>query len=450
MKKLFLFAAVLLGMGTMNAQVTVNEQYPGDERAEKVYNHALDVQKDENPRSLRTTYVANRFRDNWFLSLQGGVSQMIDNDAVKMDFADQFNWSGGLSIGKWFSPVWGLRVSLNAAQVQGFYASQDLGAGTWYTGGANIDKTTKAKRYMTPSTVQEQGYIKQYYLNDAMTADGTKGYGYDVTYGAASVDFLWNMKNSFMGYNPKGFFNPVMYFGVGYAGTFPDGDEVKMVHNVMAKGGLQFNFRLGRSVDLFLDGSVMAVPESFDRLVGKNRPIDLIGNYNIGLNIKFPFQDFIRADFNDPALTRDLNNKINDLRRENEELRNRPLPVCPECPEQVVVVEEAQVSFLPTPVFFSIGSAKITANQYYAIEQAAKFLKDNPNHKLQLTGYADKQTGTASFNKELSEQRVKAVADMLVNKYGINRNRLEIDAKGDIIQPFDHNDWNRVVLFVAE
>ena len=39
---------------------------------------------------------------------------------------------------------------------------------------------------------------------------------------------------------------------------------------------------------------------------------------------------------------------------------------------------------------------------------------------------------------------------MLVNKYGISRDRLKLDWKGDTAQPYDENVWNRIVLMSAE
>ena len=50
----------------------------------------------------------------------------------------------------------------------------------------------------------------------------------------------------------------------------------------------------------------------------------------------------------------------------------------------------------------------------------------------------------------LSKRRAEAVADILVKKYGISRDRLKIDWKGDTVQPYAENVWNRIVLMSAE
>ena len=78
----------------------------------------------------------------------------------------------------------------------------------------------------------------------------------------------------------------------------------------------------------------------------------------------------------------------------------------------------------------------------------AEWLKANPNEKVNIVGYADRNTGTAEYNLQLSERRANAVADALVNKYGIDRSRLNVKYDGSDIQPYpSDNDWNRIVIF---
>lgn len=77
----------------------------------------------------------------------------------------------------------------------------------------------------------------------------------------------------------------------------------------------------------------------------------------------------------------------------------------------------------------------------------AQWLKQNPNQKVMIDGYADKKTGTSSYNMKLSERRAKAVAEALNKKYGIDSSRLIIKAFGSDTQPYDVNNWNRIVIF---
>ena len=67
-----------------------------------------------------------------------------------------------------------------------------------------------------------------------------------------------------------------------------------------------------------------------------------------------------------------------------------------------------------------------------------------------VVGYADKDTGTADYNLQLSEKRANAVADALVNTYGIDRSRLTVKYDGSDVQPYSTNDWNRIVIFTQK
>ena len=80
----------------------------------------------------------------------------------------------------------------------------------------------------------------------------------------------------------------------------------------------------------------------------------------------------------------------------------------------------------------------------------AQILKANPDTKIAIKGYADKRTGTSAYNQKLSERRANAVKDILVG-YGVDADRMTIDAFGDSEQPYTEvNNWNRVVIMTVK
>ncbi len=256
----------------------------------------------------------------------------------------------------------------------------------------------------------------------------------------STFDFLLNLKNVFTSYNPKAFFNPVLYGGFGYAHTFKDGDKTA-INNVMGKAGLELNFRLGDRWNLFLDGNMLLLPENFDYRVGGDIVQDFVGNYTIGLTYRFNFRHFIKAPFHD-------NSQIDELNREINELRNRPEVICPPvvvCPEPEIEKEVVEL----TPVFFTLDSYIVRDNQLLSIANAAKYLINNPGSKLEIAAYADRNTGNPKYNMKLSENRVNAVAKVMIEKFGIAGDRLQLRFYGDTVQPFDENDWNRVAIFIV-
>ena len=117
---------------------------------------------------------------------------------------------------------------------------------------------------------------------------------------------------------------------------------------------------------------------------------------------------------------------------------------CPEVQETVSVTETAP---LMATVRFKINSDVITPEEDVNVYNIAQWMKNNPDQNVVISGYADKDTGTSEYNMTLSKKRAQAVYDMLTNKYGINPDRLAIQASGSDVQPYEVNNWNRIVIF---
>ena len=66
------------------------------------------------------------------------------------------------------------------------------------------------------------------------------------------------------------------------------------------------------------------------------------------------------------------------------------------------------------------------------LQAVSDLIKSTPHTKYLLCGYADKQTATPAHNLMLSENRVKAVYDALVNQFGVNPDQLVTDFKGGV------------------
>jgi len=112
------------------------------------------------------------------------------------------------------------------------------------------------------------------------------------------------------------------------------------------------------------------------------------------------------------------------------------------------VVTKTRV-FLP-PVHFPLDVHLVQKREVYKVELAAKYLDEDQSRTLHLEGYADRKTGNPKYNQGISERRVREVRRWLVEKYGIDPNRLTIGWQGDLKQPFDVNELNRAVLFIGD
>ncbi|MDE6263173.1 MAG: OmpA family protein, partial [Muribaculaceae bacterium] len=220
--------------------------------------------------------------------------------------------------------------------------------------------------------------------------------------------------------------------------------------------GLQLRFRLCRYVDFFLEGRATFAGDNFNNIAG-GRPVDMgfqgTGGFTFNLGGK-SFQTYDPCA--DQAYIADLNGQVNDLRAELAVTAaalaqaESQLP----CPE-VKVVETAapqpvQAAPLMSTVRFTINSAKVSPMEMVNVYNVAEYMKANPDTKVVITGYADKDTGTATYNQKLSEKRAQAVYDILVNNYGISADRLTKSAEGSAEQPYDTNNWNRIVIFTQQ
>ena len=127
-------------------------------------------------------------------------------------------------------------------------------------------------------------------------------------------------------------------------------------------------------------------------------------------------------------------------------------PKIVEKPVEKIVYKEVEKKAEPLrrDVFFTINSAKISSKEMKKVEEIAMYLNISPSAKVAITGYADKGTGNASINKSLSERRAAAVVKALKEKFGIDESRISFDSKGDIEQPFEENNKNRVSICIAQ
>ncbi len=105
--------------------------------------------------------------------------------------------------------------------------------------------------------------------------------------------------------------------------------------------------------------------------------------------------------------------------------------VVKEVPVEVIKEVPAKLTGSYTDdLYFVIGKAEIRPEEAFKLGQIAQILKENPDARITVTGYADSATGNASINKALSEQRAQTVVDML-KKAGIEASRISFNASVD-------------------
>lgn len=83
-------------------------------------------------------------------------------------------------------------------------------------------------------------------------------------------------------------------------------------------------------------------------------------------------------------------------------------------------------------IFFGINQTALTSSEEEKLKKVKEVLDENPGLGLELTGYAD-NTGTVSYNLQISAKRVDAVKDYFIS-LGIEESRINSDVGGLIIR----------------
>ncbi len=355
------------------------------------------AQQTETP-THKYSVATNSFWANWYVSAGADFTAAYtsqENCCNKNPFSvDRGTFGFDVAVGKWFTPGIGLRTKFN-----GIWAKQ------------------------------------------VNTRDDHHSYNYWNIH----EDVTFNLSNLLFGYNEKRVWNFIPYVGMGVMRNM-SANEYALTYNF----GLLNNFRVSSRVQIFadlsctagegfIDGADFGYPAKsvfatrrYDKLVGLSVGV----TYNLGKHTweKTPDVDALMA-MNKEQLDA-LNASLKEQQDENARLRDMLANQKP-----VTTVEtKTQVVTTAQSVFFNIGSSKIASRKDLVnVKEVAEYAKANGS-KILVTGYADSKTGSAEFNKQLSEKRAQAVADELV-KMGVNRDNIITEAKGgvDTISPFSYN-----------
>ena len=304
-------------------------------------------------------------------------------------------------------------------------------------------------------------------VNGWKTRSGLKSLNatYDFNYVNSNLDLMVNLTNVFM---PKEHLYPVNFYLIGGVGlTYAwDNDDLKelmvyakdknlyhawdddrLVHNFRA--GLQMEANLAKNVSLNLEVTANNMADRF------NSKVNHRGDWQVqamaGITFKFGYKKKEVGSLTSTTAQSNYNNN------QNADMANAKQPIAAGKSEKVVTPAPKPA---PKPVvkeetkkvhiFFKINSAKINESEEAKLKELAEWMKAHPDTKTELQGYADAKTGTRAYNKKISKQRTEAVTNLLIDKYGISKDRISTIAMGDAVQPFNENDKNRVVIGIAK
>ena len=107
-----------------------------------------------------------------------------------------------------------------------------------------------------------------------------------------------------------------------------------------------------------------------------------------------------------------------------------PAPVVvppPEPTPKPVIIEKGRQTL---NVEFDFDKSTIKKGYYKDIDDLVKVMKDYPDLNVVIEGHTD-SVGTAEYNKKLSQERADSVKKYMVEKGGIDANRLKAQGFGE-------------------
>lgn len=335
------------------------------------------------------------FDGYWFMQLQGGVAHTIG----ETKFTDLLSPSAAVSLGYQFSPVFGARLNVNGWQAKGAIAG--------------------------PLTVYKYNYVE------------------------GGLDLMADLAALFAGYKFDRTLNPYIFGGVGanYAFNNDEANAVKAQFpangylweekslSPALRAGAGLNIRLTDAVALNLEGNCSFINDYFNSKQGSKADFQI--KALAGLTFSFgkakPVPVPVVVPTPAPA----------------------PAPVVKPEPEPEPVVVEPVVETEPVfeslqrNIFFIIDKWDIRASEQLKIDEVVAALKANPDTKVRVSGYADKDTGTAKRNKFLSQKRSEVVAKAIEDA-GIAKDRIITEYFGDTVNPFNTPEENRVAVCLVK
>jgi len=390
--KKLMIAALCLATTVAKAQVVY-----GDDEKDYARTTASSMPMQGTSRSIQQQPSIsdgnNRFRlsgigDNWFASVQAGVSTFLGAPKGCGDFYDKTKYTMVFSLGKWHSRFFGTRVVY-----QGFKF-------------ANCDK-------------QSVGY--QNYHGDLML----------------NVSSFYRTT-----YDPLPKWNVIPYIGAGIIRN-------SELHNkpFAISYGLIGNCRLSKRVSLSAEVGGTSTFQTFDGK-GKDKHFgDNLLQGSVGLTIgigklgweKKPAKPVgMLPEQNITDLTPFPRNDYEGLRRLRERMGS----------EETTTDERLAKFDAPILFFFKINSTElIDKQQLVNISEIAGAVKEF-DLNLRIVGAADSKTGTKKINRKLSVKRAKYIAKLLM-KAGVPKEKMIGISQGgiNIYKPYTANRHTCVILY---
>jgi len=366
------------------------------------------------------TSIKPDFKSNWFISVAGGAQVFFGDHDRQAKFGDRLAPAFDVAVGKWFSPVIGTRIMWSGLSAKGATQTWNKPNGGFYNTGEGVPG-----KY-----THDYGYLAKSKFN----------------FFTLHADMMFDFTNLFCGYKSNRVYNVAPYIGVGWAHVSSKPHKEAIVGNV----GVFNSFHLGKGFDINIDLRADFMEDAFD---GETGDIGLDMNLSLSAGVTYCFaprgwekkvsSKVVEKVVYDNDAVNALRAQVADLIAENERLEKEKAGAA-----KHTVVSNVNGNYL---IYFPINESTLSNADRAQLDNVADMIKaSEPGTRFALVGYADKYTGNAEINTELSRKRAESVRDYLVKEFKIPADRLEISWKGGVGSMFlDDPSLSRVVIITS-
>jgi outer membrane protein OmpA-like peptidoglycan-associated protein len=379
-------------------------------------------QNDHSPGDAQD--ASGGWKTGWHLDVGGGSQTLFASDVKNLSLERRFTPAVTLAAGKWFSPFWGVRLQAGGYSLNGFA----MPVGTFLYA---IDP-----------------------IRDRIVVHPDGSHPYYLRYINAQLAVQAELLNLLGGYGNDRRWSIIPAIGIGglrslgYKGT-------PVMHNLTANASLRGKFALNARWDINIEVSATALDGDFDGRISPPQKYDAFAGVTLGMTYNFSkvsHKPRVKTPKKKPenTLYEKIDERLSAIETKLDQLSSRePAPV------KIIekVVEEKKTDKhsprILASILFDFNKDQPIKGEEINLVNVVKYLKENPEARIRMDGYGDKQIGTPEQNLDIADKRLRTIRLMLF-KQGINPDRIEMRAIGSESQPYDLNKWNRVVVIYIQ
>ena len=346
------------------------------------------------------------FKPHWFVQPQVGVGYHVG----EAKFSKLLSPAAQLSVGRQFSPVFGLRLGASGWQARNWQA-HPVAEYKWNYVQANLD-----------ATVSLTNLIWGWNADRKWNVYGLAGVGLNIAFKNDDANKLAAQNES------AGI--PALANG-GFEKLW---DGTKLLPAGRLGAGIEY--ALSERVALGLEYNANVLPDKWNSKKGKNDNMDWQQNLLVGVKIALG-KTRKHITIKEPAPVVEQPKPVVEEKKPTAVVEKKPTTVVTEKKPTAVVAEkkpEPVVEKVPempeVKVYFAVSSSKLTPTEAEKLQPVVDYLKKYGKRNVVISGYASTD-GKKAYNQRLSERRAKAVERWLIDN-GIDAARIKAEGKGEV------------------